>query len=92
MCPAIVSWSLLGTRAINNLRRLWESLLGPVSLSFLTWRIRWYKVVDKHFRNEKGAGAEMCPAIVSGIVTGHAPIPVPDVFAKVYSIQFPSRF
>ena len=34
----------------------------------------------------------MCPAIVSGIVTGHAPVPVLDVFAKVYSAQFPSRF
>ena len=24
----------------------------------------------RHLRNEKGTGAEMCPAIVSGIVTG----------------------
>ena len=29
--------------------------------------------VIRHFRNEKGAGAKMCPAIVSGIVTGDAP-------------------
>ena len=28
----------------------------------------------RHWRNEKGTGAEMRPAIVSGIVTGHAPI------------------
>ena len=27
-----------------------------------------------HFRNEKGTGAEMRPAIVSGIVTGDAPV------------------
>ena len=26
-----------------------------------------------HFRNVKGTGAEMCPAIVSGIFTGDAP-------------------
>ena len=26
----------------------------------------------RHFRNDKGTGAEMCPAIVSGIVTGDA--------------------
>ena len=51
-----------------------------------------------HFRNEKGA--EMRPAIVSGIVTGDAPVSywpiflpslvtVPEVFAKVNSTQFP---
>ena len=34
----------------------------------------------------------MCPAIVSGIVTGHAPVTVPEVFAKVYLTQFPFRF
>ena len=28
----------------------------------------------RHFRNEKGTGAEMRPAIASGIVTGHAPV------------------
>ena len=27
----------------------------------------------RHFRNEKGTEAEMCPAIVSGIFTGDAP-------------------
>ena len=27
----------------------------------------------RHFRNAKGTGPEMCPAIVSGIVTGDAP-------------------
>ena len=28
----------------------------------------------RHFRNEKGTGSEMRPAIVSGIVTGDAPV------------------
>ena len=28
----------------------------------------------RHFKGEKGTGTEMCPAIVSGIVTGDAPI------------------
>ena len=28
----------------------------------------------RHLRNEKGTGDEICPAIVSGIVTGDAPI------------------
>ena len=30
--------------------------------------------VVRHWRNEKGTGAEMRPAIVSGIFTGHAPV------------------
>ena len=45
----------------------------------------------------------MCPAIVSGIVTGDAPdllasffsllsVTTPEVFAKINSAQFPSRF
>ena len=56
----------------------------------------------RHFRNEMENGAEMNPAGVSGIVTGDTllanfpPIPtlgtVPEVFAKVYSTQFPSFF
>ena len=55
-----------------------------------------------HLRNEKGGEAEMCPASVSGMVTGEAPVSfwpisplvlvtVPDVFAKVKSTQFPTR-
>ena len=50
-----------------------------------------------HFRNEKGTGAEMRPAIVSGIVTGNTGnqffslslVTVPEVFAKVNSTQVP---
>ena len=56
-----------------------------------------------HLRKEKGTGVKMCPAIVSGFVTEHAPVnywsifflclvTVPEVFAKVNSAQFPSRF
>ena len=56
-----------------------------------------------HFRNEKGTGAEMRPAIVSEIVIGDAlvsywlvflpfPVTVPDFFAKNNSTQFPCRF
>ena len=51
-------------------------------------------------RNQKGTGAEMRPAIVSGIVTGDAPVSYwqflanfsPKVFAKVKSAHSPSRF
>ena len=58
----------------------------------------------RHLRNEKAPGAEMCPAIVSGIVTGGTPVSywpifsqplekeVPEIFSKVNSAQFPSRF
>ena len=54
-----------------------------------------------HFRNEKRTGNEMRPAIVSGIVTGDAPVSYcsifslflvidPEAFAKVNSAQFPT--
>ena len=58
----------------------------------------------RHLINEKGTGADrMRPAIVSGIVTGNAPVShwpiffpsvvrVPEVFSKIDSTQFPSRF
>ena len=45
-----------------------------------------------HFRSEKGTGAEIRPAIVSGIVTDDAAVvTIPEVFAKVNSVQFPSH-
>ena len=59
---------------------------------------------NRLFRNEKGTGAEVRPAVVSGIVTGDAPVSywptvfplslvtVPEVFAKANSAQFSSRF
>ena len=57
------------------------------------------KKVIGHFRNEKGTGAVMRPAIVSGSVTGDALVSywpvleiVPELFAKVNSAQFPSLF
>lgn len=37
------------------------------------------------FRNQKGAGAEMPPAIVSGIVTGNAPVSYWPIFFPVPS-------
>ena len=53
----------------------------------------------RYFRNEKGTGAEISPAIVSGIVTGDASVSywpiftlylvtVPELFAKVNSAEF----
>ena len=49
----------------------------------------------RHFRNDKGTGAEMCLAFVSGMVTGDVPVSywpiplcpkqVPEFFAKVNS-------
>ena len=46
-----------------------------------------------HFRNEKGTGAEMSPAIVSGIVTGDVSVSYGQFFPLSlvsYSAQFPS--
>ena len=51
------------------------------------------------FRNGRGTGIKMRPAVVSGISTGTRqsavacwPVTVPAVFAKVSSAQFTSRF
>ena len=55
-----------------------------------------------HLINEKGTGAEMCPAIVSGIVTGNTKVSYWSVFVPVSSnnprslceknsAQFPSQ-
>ena len=38
-----------------------------------------------HFITEKGTGAEICPAIVSGIVTGDAAISYWAIFSLVPS-------
>ena len=58
-----------------------------------------YLTSIRHLRNEEGTGADMRPAIISGIVTMDAPadfcpslVTVPEVFAKINSAQFPSRF
>ena len=47
----------------------------------------------RNFGNKRETGAEMCPAIGSGIVTGNALplVAVPEVFAEVSSIQLSSR-
>jgi len=68
----------------------------PVAMSLAT-------AVLTTFRNEKGAGAEILPAIFSGIVAGYSPVSywpifffvpvtIPEVCAKVNLTQFPSRF
>ena len=43
----------------------------------------WLSVSDKirHFRNEKGTGAEMRPAIVSGIVISDVPVSYRPIFS-----------
>ena len=62
-----------------------------------------YQAIHHFTINEKGTGVEMCPAIVSGIVTRDATVSywlifslplvtIPEVFAKVNSPQFPSHF
>ena len=57
-----------------------------------------------YVRNKVGTGAEVHPAIFSGIVPGDvpvsywpiffclSPVTVSEVFAEVYSVQSPSRF
>lgn len=60
------------------------TLIIFVSLSFM-----------RLFRNGKGTGVKVRPAVVSGISTGtgrSAVETVPVVFAKVNSAQFTSRF
>ena len=37
----------------------------------------------RHFRNEKGTGAEIRPAIVCGIATGDAPVSYWPIFLPV---------
>ena len=60
-------------------------------------------LTNRYFRNDKETGAEMCPAIASGIATGDAPVSywpifslslvtVPEVFMKVKSAKFSSCF
>ena len=63
------------------------------------WPIIPLKKAIGQFRSEKRTGAEMRPAIVSGSVTGDAPVSywpvleiVPELFAKVNSAQFPFLF
>ena len=43
----------------------------------------WLSVSDKirHCRSEKGTGAEMCPASVSGIVTSDVPVSYGPIFS-----------
>ena len=61
-----------------------------------------WEMIVRHFRNEKATGAEMGCPIDSGIVIGDvldsywpifslSLVTVPEVFAKVNSVQFPWR-
>ena len=72
-------------------------------LFFMPVAMRLATAVLTTFGNEKGAGAEILPAMVSGIVAGDAPVSywpifffvpgtVPEVCAKVNLTQFPSGF
>jgi len=81
---------------------LWRQKIEKVTAS-LTIKIHKVNQI-RHFKNKEGTAAEMCPAIVIGIVTGDAPVnywpiffslflvKVPDDSAKSNSPQFPSRF
>ena len=77
---------------------LWEHIKG-----YWIRQRQLYADLICHFRNEKGSGAEMPPAVVSGMVTRETLLSywsifslslatVPEVFANVNSVQFPSPF
>ena len=63
-------------------------------------RVKCRRQCNRHFRNEKGTGAEMRPAIGSGLSSGSLHVTrrsaigqfLLEVFAKITSAQFPSRF
>ena len=43
--------------------------------------------VSRHFVNEKGTGAQICPAVVSGILTGNAPVSCWPIFQFQKSLR-----
>ena len=51
----------------------------------VAWQIDPCMKKGCHFRNEKGNGAEMRPAIVSGIITGGVPFSSWPFFSPVLS-------
>ena len=64
------------------------SVLCEAQKSFLTWRGKKISTTSgyiRYFRNEKGKGVEMCPAIVFGMVTGDAPTSYWSYFFSVPS-------
>ena len=80
-----------------DIMTLWEVRPRPTGAK------QEYELFIPHFWSGKGTGAEMRPAVVSGIVTGGASVSywpifslflvtVPEVFAKVNSAQFRSCF
>ena len=51
------------------------SILASVEASLCCKpKFRQIHFTIRHYSNEKGTGTEMCPAIVSGIVTGNTPV------------------
>ena len=54
-------------------------------------RLPLYMHVSRHFVNEKGTGGEICPAVVSGIVTGNAPVSYWPIFPP-FLVTFPKAF
>ena len=78
--------------------------ISHVAAAVICWTGAVVFLSNRLFRNEKATGAEIRPAIVSGIVTGDASVSywptifllalvtVPEIFAKANSAQFSSRF
>ena len=78
-----------------------EMIVHHMGWEMIVRHMGWEMIV-RHFRNEKATGAEMGIPIDSGIVTGDmldsywpifslSLVTVPEVFAKVNSVQFPWR-
>ena len=66
--------------------------ISHVAAAVICWTGAVVFLSNRLFTNEKGTGAEIRPAIVSGIVTDDAAVvTIPEVFAKVNSVQFPSH-
>ena len=91
----VVLWWRASSQAVKTLS-LFLFFFMPVAMRLAT-------AVLTTFRNENGAGTEILPAIVSGIVAWDAPVSywpifffvpgtVPEVCAKINLTQFTSRF
>ena len=79
-------------------------LIRQAETKTMNKQVKQQSPTGSYVRNRLGTGAEVRPAIVSGIVTGDvpvsywpiffclSPVTVPEVFAEVNSVQSPSRF
>ena len=79
-------------------------LIRQAETKTMNKQVKQQSPTGSYVRNKVGTGAEVHPAIFSGIVTGDvpvsywpiffclSPVTVPEVFAEVYSVQSPSRF